>query len=292
MANGSPYGNSNFSPIGANPNLKSSFTSPYKGDLNPNQSSIGMRPVGMGLGGFGEAEANRLGLGLALSRIGKRRKEEAAMNKAGGQILAALMRNNPRIQALRSVQQAEKNFREEQERKNENLQQRLFLRDDMGKAVGDEERMSALRERATELGVTDEQFDRIAGQDTAAAKKDKEYKDFFARANDPNRTLGVGNTRKKYSRKGKLRLARELKRKGFIEAANAAALDYARSPEASGPSTVSEGFMLARADSQDRVDAARSDNRRLQRMLMERMEERLKADPDFMPQGDFKFNFA
>lgn len=275
--------------------LASRQSTPYSS--NANQSSTGSRPMGMAFGS-GDAVANTLGLGLALNRIGKRRKEEAAMNEAGGQILARMMKNNPRIQTIRAVQQAEKNFKEEQEKKNENLQQRLFLRDDMGKSVGDEERMGALRERATELGVTDEQFDRIAGQDTAAAKKDKEYKDFFARANDPNRTLGgsrklgVGGSRRLYSRKGKLRLARELRRKGFVDAANAAALDYARSPEAGAPSTVSQGFMLARADSQDRVASVRDENARLQRMLMQRMEQKMKADPEFMPQGDFKFNFG
>lgn len=78
-----------------------------------------------------------------------------------------------------------------------------------------------------------------ANRDAKKAKQKADYDDFFARANSPNRTLGgggrLGETRNLYSRKGKLRLAKQLRKDGFGRAAEALALDYGRSAEASAP---------------------------------------------------------
>jgi hypothetical protein len=65
------------------------------------------------------------------------------------------------------------------------------------------------------------------------AKKKADYDAFFARASGSSR---LGQSRNVYQRKGKLRLAKRLRKDGFGRAAEAIALDYGRSAEASAPS--------------------------------------------------------
>lgn len=137
-----------------------------------------------------------------------------------------------------------------------------------------------------------QQDDRDA--DKAARKKesDEKYKDFFDRANDPNRTLGgsrklgVGQKRSLYTRNSELKKARRLRKMGFTAAANQVAANWAGSAESKAPSIASQNFLNAREASAQKVDAQRAANERLQRALMERMEEKLKKDPNFMPQVD------
>jgi len=94
-----------------------------------------------------------------------------------------------------------------------------------------------LEERRNFVGSRIEKMQ--ANRDAKRAKQKADYDDFFARANSPNRLLGdggrVGDTKNLYSRQGKLRLAKRLRKDGFTRAAEAVALDYARSPEASAP---------------------------------------------------------
>ena len=77
-----------------------------------------------------------------------------------------------------------------------------------------------------------------ANRDAKRAKQKADYDDFFARANSRNSLGGggrLGETRNLYSRQGKLRLAKRLRKDGFGRAAEALALDYGRSAEASAP---------------------------------------------------------
>tara|TARA_R110000765_G_scaffold14768_1_gene42850 strand:+ start:10593 stop:11366 length:774 start_codon:yes stop_codon:yes gene_type:complete len=72
------------------------------------------------------------------------------------------------------------------------------------------------------------------------AKKKADYDAFFARASGSSR-LGQSSSKLQgtsnvYQRKGKLRLAKRLRKDGFGRAAEAIALDYGRSAEASAPS--------------------------------------------------------
>lgn len=135
-------------------------------------------------------------------------------------------------------------------------------------------------------------FKRFQQDDKAARKKesDEKYKAFFDRANDPNRTLGgsrklgVGQKRSLYTRNSELKKARRLRKMGFTAAANQVAANWAGSAESKAPSIASQNFLNAREASAQKVDAQRAANERLQRALMERMEEKLKKDPDFMPQ--------
>ena len=94
-----------------------------------------------------------------------------------------------------------------------------------------------LEERRNFVGSRIEKMQ--ANRDAKRAKQKADYDDFFARVNSPNRTLGgggrLGEKRNLYSRKGKLRLAKQLRKDGFGRAAEALALDYGRSAEASAP---------------------------------------------------------
>jgi len=89
-----------------------------------------------------------------------------------------------------------------------------------------------LEERRNFVGSRIEKMQ--ANRDAKRAKQKADYDDFFARVN--SRGGGrVGEKRNVYSRQGKLRLAKRLRKDGFGRAAEAVALDYARSPEASAP---------------------------------------------------------
>ena len=94
-----------------------------------------------------------------------------------------------------------------------------------------------LEERRNFVGSRIEKMQ--ANRDAKREKQKADYDDFFARVNSPNRTLGgggrLGERRNLYSRKGKLRLAKQLRKDGFARAAEALALDYGRSAEASAP---------------------------------------------------------
>lgn len=135
-----------------------------------------------------------------------------------------------------------------------------------------------------------QQDDRNTAKADRKRESDEKYKAFFDRANDPNRTLGgsrklgVGQKRSLYTRNSELKKARRLRKMGFTAAANQVAANWAGSAESKAPSIASQNFLNAREASAQKVDAQRAANERLQRALMERMEEKLKKDPDFMPQ--------
>ena len=137
-----------------------------------------------------------------------------------------------------------------------------------------------------------QQDDRDAVKAARKKESDEKYKAFFDRANDPNRTLGgsrklgVGQKSSLYTRNSELKKARRLRKMGFTAAANQVAANWAGSAESKAPSIASQNFLNAREASAQKVDAQRAANERLQRALMERMEEKLKKDPDFMPQID------
>lgn len=146
-------------------------------------------------------------------------------------------------------------------------------------------------------GFTEDQIDRGKSKlfnrfqkEDRKKESDEKYKAFFDRANDPNRTLGgsrklgVGQKSSLYTRNSELKKARRLRKMGFTAAANQVAANWAGSAESKAPSIASQNFLNAREASAQKVDAQRTANERLQRALMERMEEKLKKDPDFMPQ--------
>ena len=117
-------------------------------------------------------------------------------------------------------------------------------------------------------------------QSNRDAKQKADYDDFFARANSRN-TLGgggrLGETRNLYSRKGKLRLAKQLRKDGFARAAEAIALDYGRSAEASAPAIMTPA-LRAKMD-QDSAKAAeiRSMNEGYTQRLIELSEQELRG---------------
>ena len=184
----------------------------------------------------------------------------------------------------------------EQERKAElaasdNLEQRKMLRGRITEAFGRglsrknlAKEIGILRGEAANLDIDPTAFEREVKEERGIfnekAKRKRDYDNFFARANDPNRTLGAGSRREVYSRKKRLRLAKQLRKDGFGRAAEAVALDYARSPEAMAPAISTPAMRQ-----QQRVDASRANeiremNRGLTQLLIARTQQQLR-DPEF-----------
>jgi len=167
---------------------------------------------------------------------------------------------------IRSLSKEDEDVDEAETPEQARLNQRIGLRDDITNAFklrdpdAREAELSRIRETGIDpdgdFGIDESAMDREileerrnfvgsriekmqANRDAKKAKQKADYDDFFARANSPNRTLGgggrLGETRNLYSRNGKLRIADRLRKKGYGRAAEAIALDYGRSAEASAP---------------------------------------------------------
>ena len=173
----------------------------------------------------------------------------------------------------------------------ENLEQRRMLRgrlteafgrglseEDLGKEIG------MLRGEAANLDIDPNAFEREVKEEQGIlakeAKRKRDYDNFFARANDPNRTLGAGSRREVYSRKKRLRLAKQLRKDGFSRAAEAVALDYARSPEAMAPAISTPAMRQQQKVDAGRANEIREMNRGLTQLLIARTQQQLQ-DPEF-----------
>lgn len=177
----------------------------------------------------------------------------------------------------------------------DNLEKRKMLRGRITEAFG---RGLSEEDREEELAKLSEEGINTLGIDTAAMKREigeeqglfdkeaervarkKSYDDFFARANSPNRTLGVGQKRELYSRRKKYRLAKRLRKDGFGRAAEALALEYGRSPEAMAPSISTPALRRKMQEDSNRAAEIREANRGLTQLLIAKTQKQLK-DPEF-----------
>ena len=159
------------------------------------------------------------------------------------------------------------------------LMDRLTQAVDLTKEQGRDERLGEIKDIAlNELGVKPKAFER---QLTYANKTSQKAYDAFYERN--TKGGGLNRRRKVYSRMGGLRKARKLRKMGFVDAANKAASDWAGSMDSEAPAVATQGFLAARGQAMDRVQRTRQNNARLQQLLVDRMEKRLKEDPKFMP---------
>lgn len=170
-------------------------------------------------------------------------------------------------------------------------QERIRLRGQITDAFqikDEDERRASLNELANkgvnEMGIAPELFEREVkeadAENTASIAEQKrkaDYERFFA---NRSRTLGAGQKREMYSRRKKMRIADQLRRKGYTKAAEQMALDYGRSAEASAPAISTPAMRQQRMN--DRAEAAevRDMNRGLTRLLIQKTEQQLR-NPDF-----------
>jgi|TARA_R100000482_G_scaffold3151_3_gene1203 hypothetical protein len=144
--------------------------------------------------------------------------------------------------------------------------------------------LGVLRGEAANLDVDPKAFEREVEEERGlleAMNADKgRYEDFFARANDPNRTLGAGSRRRLYSPRARLKLAERLRKKGFVKAAERAAMQYADSPEAMAPAISTPQMRQQQMVDAQRASEIREMNRGLTQLLIARTAKDLR-DPNF-----------
>ena len=184
------------------------------------------------------------------------------------------------------------------------LDRRIGLRDDITNAfkLGDPDAREAELGRIREMGIDadgdfgidEKAMDReileerrnFVGsriekmQSNRDAKKKADYDDFFARANSRNKLGGggrLGETRNLYSRKGKLRLAKQLRKDGFGRAAEAIALDYGRSAEASAPAIMTPALRAKMERDSSRAAQIRDVNAGYTQRLIDLSEQELRG---------------
>lgn len=173
----------------------------------------------------------------------------------------------------------------------DNLEQRQMLRgritEAFGRGLSSEDRdkeLIALEMEGSQLGIDPKAMQREIKEeqgifDKEAARK-KSYDAFFARANDPNRTLGVGQRRRLYSPRARLKLAKRLRKEGFTKAAERAAMQYADSPEAMAPSISTPQMRQQQQLDSQRAGEVREMNRGLTQLLLAKTQRQLR-DPEF-----------
>jgi GNAT superfamily N-acetyltransferase len=191
----------------------------------------------------------------------------------------------------KGIEQRDAQIKEGEQR--ENLEQRKMLRgritETFGRGLSPEDRdkeLIKLEMEGSQLGIDPAAMQREIAEEQGLldrqASRNRRYDDFFARANDPNRTLGSGSRREVYSRKKRLRLAKQLRKQGFGRAAEAVALDYARSPEAMAPAVSTPAMRQQREIDSSRASEIREMNRGLTQLLLARTRQQLR-DPEFRP---------
>jgi len=221
--------------------------------------------------------------------------------KGGKRLLAAFDKQNPKKKKDKKIGDAgEQGEQGEQGERDElGLSNRIALRKNITEAFDSEdpdtreERLSSIRDQGTDPDgkyaidpaamdreILEERKKFVGGRvktmearrDSQELEKKEDYDAFFARANSPNRTLssGFGQRSNVYQRKGKLRLAKRLRKDGFGRAAEAVALDYARSPEASAPSIMTPALRLKMQRDSDRASRIRDVNLDLQEQLLKK----------------------
>ena len=181
-----------------------------------------------------------------------RKKDRKFLDNLDRRVIRSLSKEDEDVDEAETIEQAR-------------LNQRIGLRDDITNAFklrdpdAREAELGRIREMGIDpdgdFGIDEGAMDREileerrnfvgsrienmqANRDAKRAKQKADYDDFFARANSRNSLGGggrLGETRNLYSRQGKLRLAKRLRKDGFGRAAEALALDYGRSAEASAP---------------------------------------------------------
>jgi hypothetical protein len=127
---------------------------------------------------------------------------------------------------------------------------------------------------AGKLGITDEQFQSAYGKadrETIRRKKEEEERqkdrEWVEKRQGPGLARPAGG-KEKHTRRKKLRQAIMLRKKGFTRAAEQAAADWARSPEASAPSIATPAYMAEREQVAADAKKARDVNRRLMDRLI------------------------
>lgn len=200
-----------------------------------------------------------------------------------------LAQNQQEIDENMEAQGIESN--REREARLDNLEQRQMLRGRITEAFGRglskedlDKEIGMMRGEAANLDIDPTAFDREVGEeqglfDKEAARK-KSYDAFFARANDPNRTLGVGSRRRLYSPRARLKLAKRLRKEGFTKAAERAAMQYADSPEAMAPSISTPRMRQQQQLDSQRAGEVREMNRGLTQLLIAKTQQQLR-DPEF-----------
>ena len=255
------------------------------------------RMVSTGASDFDIAEFARQGAGLMRS-VQMSQKDSDALSKP----LAGAF-NPEEKQALDEAEaqlDAEYNRSRQRENKNERIALRQRLTDAMNLSIeeGREERLAEIKDIGiNELGIDQQAMTREVLEERSRlgkefgekvrsrrdAQKKAEYDAFFARANDPNRTLGVGSRRSLHSRNDGLRKARKLRRMGFVKAAEQAASDWQRSAAADAPAISTPAMRAQQEQDAARVADVRESNRRLQQLLINRGINQVEGDPDFKP---------
>ena len=169
--------------------------------------------------------------------------------------------------------------------------ERRRLRDqitDAFKIEDEDERRASLNELANkgvnDMGIAPELFEREveeADAENKAAMAEQKRKDDYNRFFESrSRTMGAGQKRRLYSRRDRLKLAKQLRKDGFSKAAEQVALDYARSPEASAPAISTPQMRRRRLEDRAEADDVRQMNQGLTRLLIQKTEQQLR-DPDF-----------
>tara|TARA_R100001015_G_C4624022_1_gene182025 strand:+ start:479 stop:1351 length:873 start_codon:yes stop_codon:yes gene_type:complete len=255
------------------------------------------RLVSAGASDFDIAEFARQGAGL-LRSVQMSQEDSDALS----QPLADAVNPEEEQAAREAAEKEERDYNRKRnlENRNERISLRKRLTDAMNLSVeeGREERLAEIKDEGiNDLGIDQqamtrevlEERSRIGrefGEKVRAqrdAKQKADYDAFFARANDPNRTLGVGSRRTVYSRNAGLRKARKLRRMGFTKAAEQAAEDWARSAESDAPAISTPAMRAKQAQDASRLQEVRESNRRLQQLLLQRGIKQVDEDPDFKP---------
>lgn len=169
--------------------------------------------------------------------------------------------------------------------------QRIALRNQITDAFqiqNEDIRRASLNELANkgvnEMGIAPELFEREVqeadAENTAAMAEQKRKDDYNRFFESRSRTLGVGQKRQLYSRRKKMRIADQLRKKGYGKAAEQLALDYGRSAEASAPAISTPAMRQRRMADRAEADEVRQMNQGLTRLLIKKTEQQLR-DPDF-----------
>lgn len=211
-------------------------------------------------------------------------KQEDKMTTQSGEFLAQDL-----AEINKGIEQRDAQIKEGE--RLDNLEQRQMLRgritEAFGRGLSSEDRdkeLIALEMEGSQLGIDPKAMQREIKEEQGIFDKEearkKSYDAFFARANDPNRTLGVGQRRRLYSPRARLKLAKRLRKEGFTKAAERAAMQYADSPEAMAPSISTPQMRQQQQIDAQRAGEVREMNRGLTQLLLAKTQRQLR-DPEF-----------
>jgi hypothetical protein len=224
----------------------------------------------------------------------KRKEQEKSDELSlGARAIQGVMERSPRLRAHKSMLEAREKYQKEQADAKAQLQQRVGLHEKLYSAQSiedDEERAGEIGKLKAmgvdDLGIDADIFDKVAGEQQDKFKADKD-RDAYWDSKIDSRPLSQ-RRRKLHTRRDGLRKARMLRKAGFPKAAERQAAAWADSPEGDAPAIAGPAYRAEQEDQSERVANARETNRRLQNLLMQRMEKKFQADPDFMPNTSFR----